>query len=93
MLTADWPWTVETAWGRAMPQAESADGVIFPNLPITPQGATVTIRITRHHSAWIWELVQTAWVGTGYATPKAALVAACQQITQTFGTPCLVTDV
>ncbi|POB12206.1 hypothetical protein [Sulfobacillus sp. hq2] len=90
-MTLDWPWTLTTPWGACAPVVRHAQHVTYPAIPIGPRGVPVTLHVIRRHHRWHWQIPALHRAGTGYATPKAALIAACQVITEIFGGPCAIT--
>ncbi|WP_053958351.1 hypothetical protein [Sulfobacillus thermosulfidooxidans] len=86
-----WPQAIETAWGRIAPTLVTTTEAVYAQIPITPDGTTVTLRVAQRGSTWWWALEDTPFSGTGASTPQAAVVAGAQRITELFGVPCLVT--
>ncbi len=85
-----WPWVLVTPWGRIVPKTHGPNEATYADIPVGPLAAQLTITVARHGSSWWWHSRDGSYAGTGFATPKAALMAICVMVTRVFGASCAV---
>lgn len=80
-----------TPWGTIIPTGSRASGLIYQDIPLTPTGVTITVRVYPDHNTWAWQALDRTRGGTGFRSLEAALTHLCHTLTQHFGTPCAPT--